>query len=196
MHPCPKVTTTADYNITFRYASASTAQADIFLNAPTCDVQGGKDALLGSLLMPDSGGEAGPFSRTIPLTVRQCLYCMLRGYFGDEHCARISPLNRSLTLFVYHEECKSRLFIEWEKPISTTTGFLFDASSTHPSTPLYVHIRLHARDAFRCLSARYIAPNQSDPSQSGAARHSRMRGNRRFHPRQDGFRSPNHRDVQ
>ncbi|CAM9259092.1 unnamed protein product, partial [Hapterophycus canaliculatus] len=64
------VTVTADYNVTFRYASATTGRANVFLNAPTCDVQEGKDALLGSLLMPDSGGEAGPFSRTTPLAVR------------------------------------------------------------------------------------------------------------------------------
>ncbi|CAM9771595.1 unnamed protein product, partial [Scytosiphon promiscuus] len=64
------VTATADYNITFRYASAATAQADIFLNAPTCDIHDDEDVFLGSLMMPGSGGEAGPFSRTAPLTIR------------------------------------------------------------------------------------------------------------------------------
>lgn len=72
-HPFPKVTAAADYNVTLRYASASTGKANLFLNAYSCDVAESKDALLGSAVMPDSGGEAGPFSRTAPFTVRCCL---------------------------------------------------------------------------------------------------------------------------
>eukprot|EP00752_Nemacystus_decipiens_P002207 g2098.t1 len=64
------VTAGAEYNVTLRYASSSIGKANLFLNAYSCDIAESKDALLGSAVMPDSGGEAGPFSRTVPFTTR------------------------------------------------------------------------------------------------------------------------------
>lgn len=92
-----KVSVTSDYNVTLRYASASTGQAVIFLNTYTCDVEEGKGALLGSLLMPDSGGEDGPFSRTAPFTVRRYPAILLRRSC-DERCSPPALLkNRCLS---------------------------------------------------------------------------------------------------
>lgn len=69
-NPPFKVTTTSDYNVSLRYASASTGKTNIFLDSYSCNAKKGKTALLGSPVMPNSGGVAGPFSRTTPFTVR------------------------------------------------------------------------------------------------------------------------------
>ncbi len=62
------VTATGDYNVTLRYASASAGRVNIFLGSYSCNVTEARQALLGSAVLPDSGGEAGPFSRSAPFT--------------------------------------------------------------------------------------------------------------------------------
>ena len=65
----PKVSATANYNVTLRYASASIGKANLFLDAYTCSTKENRAAFLGSSVMPNSGGATGPFARTAPFTV-------------------------------------------------------------------------------------------------------------------------------
>lgn len=64
-----QVSSTSNYNVALRYAAGNVAKARLFVDADSCNPYTQSEHEIGVAVMPSSGGEIGPFSRTVPFAV-------------------------------------------------------------------------------------------------------------------------------